>query len=163
MKHYLALIQMTSLRKEAGQLLSKTLSFSRANCEQQVPRTFCSAGFISPLVSHHAQYLVQNLHVNTSSAACPLHGNPWKLDRQPTEFGSERNSTSQLAPGSQILLTPQVEAKPRKFLLIISSGSWPIWQSAHVSGCSKESHQLTFSSQTGSQSTMSCFTIGAHP
>ena len=65
--------------------------------------------FYLTAVSHHAQYLIQNLHVNTSSAACPLHGNPWKLAQQLTEFGSGQNSTLRLAPGSQILLTLQVE------------------------------------------------------
>ena len=86
------IIRMIHLGKDAaGQFLAKTLSW--ANYQRaRVPGTFCSQG---PL-SHRdliPQYLNQNLLVNTSSAACPVHGNRWKSDhhqQQRSESGSDR-------------------------------------------------------------------------
>ena len=97
--HDLALFDMIHLRKEAGRFLDKTLSLS-CKLWASSSKNILLFSFYLTAVSHHGWYLDQNLHVNTSSAACLLHGNPWKLDQQPSELGSDQNSTLRLGPVS---------------------------------------------------------------
>ena len=74
-------------RNMADQFLGKTLSrrkFWARISENILLARFLPMAAISSSMSrtyHHPRYLDQNLHVNTSSAACQGRGNPWKLDQ----------------------------------------------------------------------------------